>query len=63
LQAELRPFSQTGVAPMCNVGVKMLHRQAHKVLRRNPTRVLISRIQILGDYVERDQALVYVQLY
>ena len=63
LQAELRPLSQIGVAPLCHVGVKMLHRQAHKVLRRNPTRVLISRIQILGDYVERDQALVYVQLY
>ena len=63
LQAELRPLSQTRVAPLCHVGVKMLHRQAHKVLRRNPTRVLFSRSQILGDYGERDQALVYVQLY
>jgi hypothetical protein len=63
LQAELRPLSQIGVAPLCHVGVKMLHRQAHKVLRRNQTHVLFSRIQILGDYGERDQALVQVQLY
>ncbi len=63
LQAELRPLSQIGVAPLCHVGVKMLHRQAHKVLRRNQTHVLFSRIQILGDYGERDQALVQVHLY
>ena len=63
LQAELRPLSQPGVAPHCHVGVKMLHRQAHKVLRRNQNHVLFFRLQILGDYEERDQALVDVQLY